>query len=676
MNLHWVDWAIVLSLVAFLLLTAQFTKRYMRGVSDFLAADRCGGRYLICISSGGAELGAVTIVALWQLYTNSGFTGLWWKVAEWPLVFILAMSGWVLYRYRQTRALTMAQFLEMRYSRRFRVFTGFVAFAAGLVNYGVFPSINARLIIYFCGLPEHLSLWGRSIGTFPLVMLVLLGLALFFTFAGGQITIMLTDFVQGICCLVVFLISALVLYHLIGWETIGTSLAAASQPQASLLNPFSTIKIKGFSIGFFLVQYFRWVYHWKAWQGTQGFNAAARTPHEARMSGILGQWRFIAQQMLIPIFAVCVLAALNSPQFADSVGDAKQVLSGIDTDRVKSELTVPLVLARLLPVGLMGAMTAVLLAAAVATDQAYLHSWGSIFIQDVVLPLRKRPLAPQQHIRCLRLAILGVAAFAFWFSLVFRDLGDYVLMFFAATGAIYLGGAGCCIISGLYTRRGTTAGAWGAMITGVVLGSIWLIANRVAIADAGAGGMMFRLQSVLYESPAIEWLVNTIGQGDRKYLDGQWMCLYISLAAIAVYWILSLLLPGKPFDLDKMLHRGPYAVVEDVVQGDAAVSGIWKWLGVNKEFTRGDKAIYGASVIWVLAWGGIFIAGAVYHFGIRETTDTSWLGFWKILVWLALGLGVAVTVWFLIGGLRDLRDMFHLLGTKVRDESDDGRVRP
>jgi len=87
-------------------------------------------------------------------------------VAEWPLVFILAMSGWVLYRYRQTRALTMAQFLEMRYSRRFRVFTGFVAFGAGLVNYGVFPSINARLIIYFCGLPDHVNLLGLSVGTF------------------------------------------------------------------------------------------------------------------------------------------------------------------------------------------------------------------------------------------------------------------------------------------------------------------------------------------------------------------------------------------------------------------------------------------------------------------------------------------------------------------------------
>jgi len=75
------------------------------------------------------------------------------------------------------------------------------------------------------------------------------------------------------------------------------------------------------------------------------------------------------------------------------------------------------------------------------------------------------------------------------------------------------------------------------------------------------------------------------------------------------------------------------------------------------------------------ALGGVFVAGTVYYFTLGKATDASWLGFWQLLVWLALGLGAVVTVWFLIGGMRDLKDMFHLLRTKVRDDSDDGRVR-
>ena len=46
---------------------------------------------------------------------------------------------------------------------------------------------------------------------------------------------------------------------------------------------------------------------------------------------------------------------------------------------------------------------AVMLAAFISTHDTYLHSWGSIFIQDVVLPFRKKPFAPRQQMWLLRL---------------------------------------------------------------------------------------------------------------------------------------------------------------------------------------------------------------------------------------------------------------------------------
>ena len=58
----------------------------------------------------------------------------------------------------------------------------------------------------------------------------------------------------------------------------------------------------------------------------------------------------------------------------------------------------------------MGAFAAVMLAAFISTHDTYLHSWASIFIQDVVMPLRKKPFSSKQHISVLRWAIIGVAA--------------------------------------------------------------------------------------------------------------------------------------------------------------------------------------------------------------------------------------------------------------------------
>ncbi|MCK7469595.1 MAG: hypothetical protein MZU95_01395 [Desulfomicrobium escambiense] len=103
----------------------------MRSVSDFLAAGRTGGRYLISLSQGTASLGAITIVGMLEMNYIAGFNMRWWEMVMAVVVVGISVSGWVLYRFRQTRALTMAQFFEIRYSRRFRVFAGALAFRLG-----------------------------------------------------------------------------------------------------------------------------------------------------------------------------------------------------------------------------------------------------------------------------------------------------------------------------------------------------------------------------------------------------------------------------------------------------------------------------------------------------------------------------------------------------------------
>src|SRR5690606_34668097 len=155
----------------------------------------------------------------------------------------------------------------------------------------------------------------------------------------------------------------------------------------------------------------------------------------------------------------------HHPAFAGLAETVSGQLTAIGDEQTRKQMTVPIVVSHILPVGMMGLFAAVIVAAAVSTDDTYLHSWGSIFIQDVVMPFRKRRLEPKPHLGLLRLAMLGVAVFAFMFSLLF-PLQAYILMFFQIPGAIYLGGAGAVIIGGLYWSKGTTAGAWAAMITG------------------------------------------------------------------------------------------------------------------------------------------------------------------------------------------------------------------
>jgi len=57
----------------------------------------------------------------------SGFVVSFWDKISYPIALLVAISGFVSTA-SETRALTLAQFLEMRYSRKFRLFMGVLAF--------------------------------------------------------------------------------------------------------------------------------------------------------------------------------------------------------------------------------------------------------------------------------------------------------------------------------------------------------------------------------------------------------------------------------------------------------------------------------------------------------------------------------------------------------------------
>ena len=113
MNMNWIDWSVVAAILAFLCIVAWRTSIYMRSVADFLAANRTAGRYLIAFAEGTAGMGAISIIALFQLYYEAGFSSMWWGNLQNLIAVIIAVTGFVYYRFRRTRAMTIGQFFEI-----------------------------------------------------------------------------------------------------------------------------------------------------------------------------------------------------------------------------------------------------------------------------------------------------------------------------------------------------------------------------------------------------------------------------------------------------------------------------------------------------------------------------------------------------------------------------------
>ena len=650
MNLYLIDWIIVGGMFVFVCGVAITAYRYTKSVADFLAANRCAGRYVIAIADGIAGLGAISVVGLWQMYYEAGFTGLWWQFMMFPIGLIISVTGYIIYRYRKTRVLTLAQLFEVRYSRNFRVFAGIMAFIAGILNLGIFPAVGANFFIYFCGLPEAFTIGGLTLTTFPVVMILLLGVSISFTWMGGQIAIVLTDFFQGIFCNIVFIVALVYVFWVIDWGTIGQALAIAPEGQ-SMVHPFKGGEIKNFNFWYYIISAVGVFYTYKAWQGQQGYNCCAKSPHEAKMAGILGGWRAFAQTLLLVILPIAAFVLMNHPSHVSFASEVNAALGHVGNGQVQNQMTVPVVMSRFLPVGIRGLLAAVMLAAFISTHDTYLHSWGSIFIQDVIMPFRKKPLKEREHLWLLRFSILGVAIFIFFFSLFF-DQGQAILMFFALTATIFLGGAGAAIVGGLYWKRGTTNGAWVSMIVGSL---------------TAVGGFVFQRA----------W---PIWFGVDFPITSQWVWAFAMGASSFVYVVVSLI-DNKVFNLDKMLHRGIYTIKEDVVEAedDKTIEHVKPYpvilqrLGLSHEFTRTDKIIFWATIFWSMLWFTIFIVGTIYNLFV-DVSDSVWLEYWKIYSWIILIMGALTTLWFTIGGLANIKQMFIDLSRVKRDVQDDGMV--
>ena len=726
------DWLIVAGCVVLLTAFSLRTARYMKGVADFLAANRSAGRYMLTLAGGMSGFGAISAVAVFEQYYAAGFPTVWWSWLAIPASVVVALTGWVYYRFRETRCLTLAQFFEVRYSRRFRIFAALVVWVSGIANFGIFPYVASNFFVYFCGLPETLAFGGMTIPTFLPIVLLTTGMALAYTAIGGQITVMITDCVQGMFAGIAFLIFCIYLLSRFAWPDIMIAVqeapviavqeeavaaaeakreeaakvlehartdgagmdadeaaavlaraekrAAELQEEAaekqeladnrtaqeeeasqrSMINPYKTSRVDSFNLWFFLILVFNIFYGAMSWQGSQAYQSSGISPHESKMGGIIALWRMLIQIVAIILLAICALTWLTQPQYAGEAAAANETLAMLqagDTPQLAVQQRVPIALAHMLPVGLRGLFCVLMMFLLVTTQDTYLHSWGSIFVQDVVLPLRKTAFTPEHHVRALRWSIAFVAAFSLVFAALYTP-NEFIQMYFAITGAI-IAGLGPAIVGGLYWSRGGTLAAWVTVALGALASLAFLFIRQLA-----------DFLKTLFGPGGMSAMVDTINNVNSQY---QWFL--IMMVCVVSYILFSLVRIRQPFDMDRLLHRGAYDTKGDHVKAEDASTSIWvKIFAITEEFSLADRILAIALVVWNFGWLAVFIVATIYNYTVAPLSDAWWERFWQFWIWLQIAIGVPATVWFTIGGIQDLKRVFHRLATIQRDHRDDGRV--
>ncbi|MCC6581388.1 MAG: sodium:panthothenate symporter [Phycisphaeraceae bacterium] len=742
-----IDWLIALLPWIVVFWIAYKAQKYVKGVSDFLTAGRVAGRYVLCVSGGEAGMGLISLVAMFEAYYQAGFAYGFWNQITIPIMMVMGLTGYCVYRFRETRAMTLGQFLEIRYSRSFRIFAAILQSISGVVNYAIFPAVGARFLVYYCDLPLHVDVLGMNFSTYGLVMAIFLAVAVILVTMGGQLTIMVTDCILGLLSYPLYAVIVVYLLMRFSWSSQMAPALLDRPVGESLLNPFDITQLRDFNLFYVFVGVISSILGRMSWSGTQGYNAAAKNAHEAKIGNVLATWRNGFAGMMYVLLAVVAFTFLNHADFksaatncraelamktADDVapsaefdgirGELKDYYAtGVISDGLRSRIPsvddanldkepmrvitrqalasqskatgqtfdtifgpmrVPMALRHILPIGITGIFCAICIFLMTSTDTAYMHSWGSIIVQDIMLPLRGRPFTPKQQLFWLRVLIACVALFAFLFSFYFAQV-DFILMFFTITGAIWLGGAGPCIVGGLYWKRGTTVGAFASLIAGSALAtggmvaqSTWVPSIYPWLVKSGWLPTVTRiLEGISHPiEPFIKWRVTP----DKFPINSVEVYFITMVVGVGLYVGLSLLSRSEVFNLDRMLHRGKYARKGETsfVHEKLTIRNAFrKLIGITPEYTHGDKILAWSVFIWTFGWGFGTFALLVAWNAIYPWPNLWWAHWFKLsnLV-IPCIIAVVSTVWFSIGGSVDLYRLFRDLATKEVNVLDDGRV--
>jgi len=257
------------------------------------------------------------------------------------------------------------------------------------------------------------------------------------------------------------------------------------------------------------------------------------------------------------------------------------------------------------------------------------------------------------------------------------------MMFFMITGAIWMGGAGPCIVGGLYWKRGTPTGAFAALIAGSSISVGTVIAQKTWVphiypwleSSGHLPGFTRVLESVSRPlEPIVVWRVTP----DEFPITSPEAYFITLLLGIGLYVGLSMLTCKTPFNMERMLHRGEYHR-----QGEPQVEKVpltlrnafLKLLGIDSQYTKGDIILAWSVFIWSAGWGfGSFIVLCIWN-SISPWPNAWWVNWFFIANIIIPGvIAVVSTVWFTIGGVVDLRRLFQRLDAKEEDLLDDGRV--
>lgn len=459
-------------------------KRYATSMTAYIGAGRSVGPWLGVATMTGTELGLVTVMYAAQAGFEGGFAAFHIGLIAGIVTLLVGLTGFIVGPLRATGVLTIPEFYECRYDRKTRVLGGILLAAAGILNMGLFLQVGSQYIVGVTGLSEQSY-------ALPAVMTGLLVLVLAYTILGGMISVVITDYVQFVLLSFGMLLASWLAIQRLGWNTIFETVQQRMGEPG--FDPFAAEGAFGPSYVLWMVVTAGLV-SCAVWPTAVARALAMESVTAVRKQYTLSSISFMVRFLLPNFWGICALVfILNEAPDLEAVFFPPEASAA---EPLSSRMAMPVFLGRLLPAGLLGLMTAAMIAAFMSTHDSYLLCWSAVITQDIVAPLTGGQLTTGRRIALTRILILLIGLFLLVWGLYYKS-SELVWNYMVITGAIYFAGAIPLLVGGLYWKRASSTGAFCALLAGgtavlglepfrLRIGRLLLAATGSQVTDEGA----------------------------------------------------------------------------------------------------------------------------------------------------------------------------------------------